>query len=149
MGNFGKFERSLDDSARVVLPPTFKSDFSTRFFLVLWFGNIIQMWTEAEFIRFTSELDGSDAFDMEKLNFKRAFYGRIAEVSLDRVSRFKIPEFMMQEASITKEIVFVGMGNKVEIWPKEGQANFREQITNDVFKEMASNLFKRKNNGAE
>ena len=40
------------------------------------------------------------------------------EVSLDKQGRILIPGLLRESAGLVKEIVFVGMMNRVEIWDK-------------------------------
>ena len=40
------------------------------------------------------------------------------EVSLDKQGRILIPGLLRESAGLTKEVVFVGMMNRVEVWDK-------------------------------
>jgi MraZ protein len=39
------------------------------------------------------------------------------EVKLDKQGRFVIPEVLADYAEIKDEVVFVGLGDRVEVWP--------------------------------
>lgn len=49
---------------------------------------------------------------------QRQFLSKAMEVSLDKQGRILIPGLLRESAGLVKEIVFVGMMNRVEIWDK-------------------------------
>lgn len=60
--------------------------------------------------------------------FARVLLGNTIEVSPDKAHRIAIPESFLQNAAITKEVVFVGTGNKVEIWPRQQFDDFQKEF---------------------
>jgi len=48
-------------------------------------------------------------------SFARILLGNTIEVDLDKQGRLKFPEELAVQLGVTKEITFVGVGNKVEI----------------------------------
>ena len=48
---------------------------------------------------------------------RHEFYSRIEAVDIDPQGRVVIPQWMRLEAGIEKDVVFVGAGSRIEIWP--------------------------------
>lgn len=51
--------------------------------------------------------------------FKRAFLSNAIETKVDGQGRIIIPQGLYIQAKIDKEIVILGVGNRLEIWAKE------------------------------
>ncbi|PAF55459.1 division/cell wall cluster transcriptional repressor MraZ [Mycoplasmopsis agassizii] len=143
MGNFGNFERTLDDNLRVAIPTKFKDHFGSRFFLFRTFNNVLEMWTDADFNAESQKLDLIDLRDIEAIKYKRAFYQRIEEVTVDKVGRIKLTNNIVEKTSIKKEVVFVGIGNKVEIWSKEAYDSFDDEMNDEAYAKAAAAIFNR------
>lgn len=47
------------------------------------------------------------------------FYGRIEAVDIDPQGRVVLPQWMREAAGVAKDIVFVGAGSRIEIWPAD------------------------------
>jgi MraZ protein len=48
--------------------------------------------------------------------FSRYIFGSAVETGFDRLGRVQIPEYLREYASLSKEAVLVGVGERVEIW---------------------------------
>ena len=52
-------------------------------------------------------------------DIERFILGSAFEVEPDKQGRIIIPEILAEYAKLKKDLVFVGLGDRVEIWPKE------------------------------
>ncbi len=65
--------------------------------------------------------------DEESRKRERMFFASIDEVSLDKQGRLIIKEDFCKYASLSKDVVVLGAGNKIEIWDSEKwYANFND-----------------------
>jgi MraZ protein len=69
-----------------------------------------------EFKKIFSKISSLNEFNEEYRLLQRNFFRGNSTVELDGTGRFLIPKTMLTYASIEKEAVVVGMGNRVEIW---------------------------------
>jgi MraZ protein len=74
-----------------------------------------------------SELPSSDA---NVRAFIRHFYANAVECEIDKQGRMIIPQELREYASIEKELVTIGILDKIEIWSKEewGKAENKTQL---------------------
>ena len=63
-----------------------------------------------------SKISGLSEFNEEYRKLQRNFFSGTATVELDANGRFVIPKNMLAYAQLEKDIILVGMGNKVEVW---------------------------------
>jgi MraZ protein len=55
-------------------------------------------------------------FNEEFRMLQRNFFRGNAQVDLDTMGRFLIPKPMIKYSQLEKQVIVVGMGNRVEIW---------------------------------
>ncbi|SEJ70339.1 MraZ protein [Paraburkholderia diazotrophica] len=59
------------------------------------------------------------ALPMEAKWYQRIFLGSAADVDLDTAGRVLIAPELRQAASLEKDVMLLGMGNRFELWDKE------------------------------
>ena len=69
-----------------------------------------------EFKKVFSKISGLSEFNEEYRKLQRNFFSGTATVELDANGRFVIPKNMLAYAQLEKDVILVGMGNKVEVW---------------------------------
>ncbi|GAL86982.1 hypothetical protein MYP_4212 [Sporocytophaga myxococcoides] len=63
-----------------------------------------------------SKVSGLNEFNEEYRNFQRNFFRGNSEVELDNNGRFLIPKPLLRHAQIDKDVIVVGLGNRIELW---------------------------------
>ena len=51
---------------------------------------------------------------------ERFFYGSSHDAELDAAGRIMVPGFLGEHAKLSKEVVVVGAGDRLELWDKTG-----------------------------
>ena len=115
-----EYESKLDAKGRLVLPARIKSQLpeSSGNELVIrkGFEQCLILFPMVEFKKVCSKISGLSEFNEEYRKLQRNFFSGTVTVELDNNGRFLIPKNMLSYATLDKESVLVGMGNKVEIW---------------------------------
>lgn len=137
---YGQYERTLDDKNRVVIPTKFRDDLTSKIYLSLGFENVIELRSEQSFKKMSDEIMSKNQLDKTVRQFTRAFFARTYEITIDRQSRINMPVNLMQIATIKKNVVFVGTGDKVEIWDKDKYDQFQIDISSEKFEDLAQLL---------
>ncbi len=116
----GEYECKLDAKGRLVLPSRLKASLpessSTELYLVKGFEPCLLLYPLVEYKKIFSRIAGLNEFNVEYRRLQRNFFRGSASVELDNAGRFLIPKFMLTHASLERECVLVGMGNRMEIW---------------------------------
>ena len=58
----------------------------------------------------------------------RRIYKNIIDIEEDKQGRFTIPQKLREQLKIVKDVVFIGMGNTIELWAKEVYDEFEAQL---------------------
>jgi MraZ protein len=115
-----EFESKLDAKGRLVLPARIKSQLplgeGNELVIRRGFEPCLIIYPMVEFKKVFSKISGLSEFNEEYRKLQRNFFSGTATVELDSNGRFVIPKNLLGYAQLEKELVLVGMGNKVEVW---------------------------------
>ena len=115
----GAHRYQLDPKGRVSLPAKFKEVFADGCWLTLGQDNCLYVFPKAEWERRSEEVASSPLSDADGRAFSRLFFGSSDVVSLDSQGRVTIPQRLREAAGITKEIVVLGVRDRMEIWDRD------------------------------
>ena len=142
----------VDDKGRVVLPAVFREEFVrageqdlTMVVKRNVHGTCLNLFTRAEWERRCDQvLDGLDPeLNPEHAAFWSKYNDGVWYVVPDgKLGRLNIPSELLSETGLTKEVVFAGVGYKIEIWPKERRES--TLMSEGQFKETAARLSAKK-----
>ena len=144
-GFFGKHTAKIDDKGRIVIPsgiktvvPADQMQFVIRKDM---YSNCLEMYTWQEWANMSqavrSKLDL--AFDEDHIRYWRTYMSDTVTVVPDaKLGRITIPREILDKAGIDKEVVFLGVDYKVEIWAKEELEGGR--LSADEFRQMGKKI---------
>ena len=119
----GTFRRSLDAKQRIAVPKRLRTSFQTTenaaLFIAPGTDGSLALYTEEAFSRLGSKLAAASPNGQDVRAFSRLFYSQEQRVELDGQGRFRIPEELCELAGLDKEVVLVGVGDRLEIWAPE------------------------------
>lgn len=138
----GTFYRSLDSKGRVMLPPRYLETLAAHaegnskgsFWLTSLYGRLTA-YLPAMWERTVEQLCRIKLPSQKLSNFKTRLIGLAEELSPDPQGRIRIPQSLVREGGLQKDIVLVGILDKFEIWDK---ARFDALPTEDVTEELAA-----------
>ena len=123
-----EYTGKLDAKGRLVLPAKMKANLpeasSNELFMREGFEPCLELYPLLEYKKIYSKIAGLNEFNAEYRKLQRNFFRGSTTVELDTAGRLLIPKSMLQYASLDKEIVVVGMGNRMEIWNPEEYEKF-------------------------
>jgi MraZ protein len=115
-----EYECRLDAKGRIVLPAKIKAQLpeasGNNIVVTRGFEPCLVLYPQLEWKKVFSKVSGLNEFNEDYRNFQRNFLRGNTEVDLDSNGRFLIPKTMLKYSQIEKEVIVVGMGNRVEIW---------------------------------
>ena len=145
----GEFRHSLDEKNRVSVPRKFREALDARnpedgFYLTRGLDGAIWMFTESQWRdvdQIFRSLRGNGLGSEKVRQFERAFYKSAMKGVPDRQGRILLTDRLLQHASIQKEVVFIGMPHKIEIWAAEKQRAFDEEFEGGRYDDVAREFF--------
>lgn len=115
----GTYRHAVDAKKRMRMPSKFKATLGSDFIVTKGTGDNLFVFSREEFNAVYEKLTAIPLFDDEAQKPVRKFLSSAFEAEEDNQGRFLLPKELILHAKITKNIVFVGVGNRVEIWAEE------------------------------
>ena len=122
----GIYRHSLDAKKRMRIPSKFKSEIGSDFVIAKGASKNLLVFSKDEFKIIYDKLKAIPVFDEEAQKPARKFLASAFNLEEDAQGRVILPKELCAFAEITKEIVFVGLGNRVEIWSEDNWSAFDE-----------------------
>ena len=113
----GQYEHSIDTKGRIIIPAKFRDNLGESFVVTRGLDGCLFLYPDAEWQRFVEKLQSLPS-NQNTRRMQRQFLSKALEVALDKQGRILIPSLLREIADLEKEVVFVGMMNRVEVWDK-------------------------------
>jgi len=149
---FGTATGKVDDKGRIVLPAIFREALvrgGAENMTLIVKKNVqqrcIDLFASEEWERRSEKmLEGLDPeLNTEDADFWTKYNDGVYTLVLDgKLGRLNIPSELLESAGITKEVVFGGVGYKLQVWNPEQRKS--DLLSDEKFKETASRLSLRK-----
>lgn len=130
---FGETVHPLDAKGRVFVPKRFQdvlgrdSDGAKVAYLTRGQDSCLYLFSEAAFQATQAEL-ATGVFTGEELRaVQRVFFANTVRIELDASGRMLVPEKLRAKAGIDREVVFVGVRDRAEIWAKDAWDRYELQ----------------------
>src|SRR3989339_692595 len=115
----GRYIHTIDDKGRVSIPSKFRELLSSQFderLIITNFDGCLWGYTYPEWQKIEEKVAALPQFKPEVKALQRVFISAATECVIDKPGRIMIPQTLREYAGIPKELVFVGMTKRIEIW---------------------------------
>ena len=140
---YGEFEHSIDRKGRLILPAKFrevaKNQFVEKFFVTRGLDKCLFMFSEEEWRSQENKFKSMPFTKQQSRTFNRLLFSGAVEVSFDKQGRILLPQYLKDFADIKKDVMIVGVSNRIEIWAKDQWQEFFTN-TRQSFEEIAEKL---------
>jgi MraZ protein len=133
----GEFNHSIDTKGRIIIPSKFREELGDEFVITLGLDGCLFAYPNSEWAAFVEKLKTLPG-TKEARQLQRYFMAGAAACEVDKQGRILIPAKLRDNAALDKDIVFVGVLNKIEIWSKERWENNNDYDDVDAIAEHMS-----------
>jgi MraZ protein len=140
----GLYECTLDEKGRLSVPAKLREilnqKYESRLILSRWFDGCLALFPYEEWVKIADKLRESTSLtNLHGRRLQRIFFSSVTECSPDRQGRITIPQKQKQMGDIDRQVVLVGMGDKIEIWARE-KYNYEDDQSLEALAETISGL---------
>ncbi|MFC1708536.1 division/cell wall cluster transcriptional repressor MraZ [Candidatus Omnitrophota bacterium] len=140
---YGEYYHQIDRKGRLILPSkireTAKSNFVDKFFITRGLDTCLFMFSEDEWRSQEQKFKSISFTKSEARKFNRLYFSGAAEIAFDKQGRILIPVYLKEFAQIKKDVVVIGVSNRIEIWSKNIWTDFYN-TSRDAFEEISEKL---------
>ena len=124
----GEYEHTLDEKNRVSLPRPLRTGLGKRIVMTRGLDNCLFVYPKKSFEKVVAKLDDMSFAQADKRGFSRFILSGAAEIEVDGAGRVLIPEHQREFAKLSKNVVFAGVSDRVEVWDAEAWKQYKAAI---------------------
>ena len=140
---YGEYLHTLDEKDRFILPAKFRDTLKTlkkkKFYITRGLEGCLFLFSESVWRKHEEKLKSLSFTKQQSRFFNRLFFSGASEAELDTQGRLTLPGYLKEFGQIKREIVIIGVADRIEIWDKKRWSDFY-QANRQRFEEMAENI---------
>jgi len=140
---YGEYEHAIDRKGRLIIPSRLrdaaKANFVEKFYLTRGLDGCLFLFSEEQWRQQEDKLKKLSFTKKEARKFNRLYFSGAQEVTCDQQGRILIPGYLKEFADIAKDVIIVGVSNRIEIWSKQSWKEFYESSKGE-FEDIAERL---------
>jgi len=117
---YGEYKHTIDRKGRLILPAKFrdaaKANFIEKFFITRGLDKCLFMFSEEEWRSQEQKFKAMPFTKQQARTFNRLYFSGAIDVLPDKQGRILVPQYLKDFAAIKKDVVVVGVSNRIEIW---------------------------------
>lgn len=135
----GEYVHAMDEKGRVNIPSRLRDGLGEGFVVTRGLDKCLFIYPMSEWTVLEKKLNSLNSTKAQSRAFLRLFFSGAAEVELDRQGRVLIPPLLREYASLHKEVIFIGVSNRAELWSREKWEEYSQEAAQS-FEEVAENM---------
>ena len=138
----GEYRHGLDVKGRIIVPAKFRDGLGDKFVLTKGLDGCLFAYSKEEWANFEAKIKELPLTNKDARAFVRFFFSGAIECEIDKQGRTLIPPMLRDYARLSKDLVIIGVLNRVEIWSQEKWENYSEaeDLEADVLAEKMAEL---------
>ncbi|MDI6892134.1 MAG: division/cell wall cluster transcriptional repressor MraZ [Actinomycetota bacterium] len=123
----GEFQHTLDGKGRLILPSKFRDALADGLVITKGMEGCLFIFPKSEWPQLEDKVRSLPLTKKDARKFSRFFFAGATEEALSKQGRVLIPENLRKYAGLGKDIVVIGVSNRLEIWDKERWAAYSRE----------------------
>ena len=135
----GEFNHNIDAKGRLIIPSKFREILGENYVITKGLDGCLFLYSVAEWEKFEDKLRTLPLVNKDARVFKRFFVGSAVDGSIDKQGRILVSSALRDFARLEKEVVLIGVLDKVEIWDRAEWNKNNAAIENNM-EDIASHM---------
>jgi len=119
---YGEYLHSIDKKGRIIIPAKFRDTIQDRsiekLYITRGLDECLFIFGDAEWRLQESKFKSMPFTKKEVRKFKRLFFSGAVETMPDKQWRILIPDYLKEYAGIKRNVLIIGVSDRIEIWDK-------------------------------
>ena len=112
----GQYKHTIDTKKRLSLPSKFRKELGRTVIITKSFENCLVVYPEKEWKEKSEKIGKLPESQDIARHFSRVKLGSATDVSLDKLGRILIPDYLKSYANLKKDVTIIGLSDRLEIW---------------------------------
>ena len=129
----GEYIHTIDAKGRVTIPAKFRDELGSRFVVTRGLEDCLSAYSFERWKRIEDKLSEISLTNKAGMKLTRLIMGNAIECEVDKMGRILITQTLRDKAGLNKDVVLLGLGDRIELWDK---AKWDEINSADAFDNM-------------
>lgn len=135
----GRYSTNVGAKGRIAVPVKFRDALGKSAIISQGYEKSLLLVSRSKWEELTGFLEDKPLTIGSVRDTERFLYGSAFEVEFDAQGRIVVPQELREFAGLNNEAVFLGVGNRVEVWSRENWAKYDQALKKNI-EEIASKL---------
>lgn len=128
----GEYLYIIDHKKRLAIPSKFRKTLGKKAIITKGIDICLTIYPITEWEKLARKLESLPTSKIDARGFVRIMLAGAIDVDLDKLGRILIPDYLKKYAGLKKEVVILGLSNKIEVWDKIKWKNYKDKTEKDV-----------------
>ncbi len=135
----GEYHHTMDDKGRIIMPAKFRESLGENFVVTRGLDNCLFVYPAEEWQSMEGKLTKLPLTRQDARAFVRFFLSGAVDCEFDKQGRISIPNNLREHSHLVKDVVIIGVANRLELWSKERWEKYI-QIAEESYEEIAEKM---------
>jgi len=135
----GEYLYIIDHKKRLAIPSKFRKNLGKKAIVTKGIDTCLVVYPTIEWAKVAKKLETLPTSKLDARGFVRIMLSGAVDVNLDKLGRILIPDYLKKYAGLKKEVIILGLSNRIEVWDKTKWNTYKDKTEKDVG-DMASRL---------
>lgn len=126
----GEYSHAIDSKNRIILPSKFREALGENYIFTKGLDGCLYVYPINEWKKLEEKLKNLPLTSKDARAFVRFFFSGANEATSDKQGRALIPQNLLEYSNIKKNVISIGVSNRIEIWSEESWNNYNESDIN-------------------
>lgn len=139
----GQYEHTIDEKGRLIIPARFRELLGENFIITFGLDMCLFVYPQEEWKDLSEKLKLLPLGQKDARAFKRILFSRANAGVLDTQGRMVIMKYLRDYARIEREVMVIGVQDRIEIWSKEIWQKYFEEIESS-YEDIAERVYEQR-----
>lgn len=136
----GEYRHNIDEKGRIIIPSKIRNEMGANIVITRGLDGCLFGYNENDWKNIMNKLSTLPFTKQNVRYFTRFLASGAITLEFDKQGRINIPSFLSDYANLSREVVIVGVVNRIEIWSKEKWEKFMSDNIESL-SDISENLF--------
>ncbi len=128
----GEFSYTIDQKKRIAIPSKFRKELGKKAVITRGLDNCLAVYPIEEWKKLTKKLENLPNSKTDARGFARIMLSGAVDVVLDKLGRILVPDYLKNYADFEKNLVIIGISNRLEIWDEKKWQQYRQKTEKEI-----------------
>lgn len=127
-----EYAHTIDAKGRIIMPADFREELGEHFIITKGLDSCLFIYGEGEWGKLSERLRHFPLVSQKARALERFFFSGARLTECDRQGRFLVPANLRSYAMLEKDVVFIGVADRIEVWSKSGWETYNDSVNTSV-----------------